>query len=475
MRYRCTLSDTGLDDLVVPMRSFQIRYRQSPRQCYVQAVIPKGVYYAEEIITLKNGEITITEIADDDTETELLAANIDTIRLDEGAINRSVSIVGYKQVTWPATGSYDVPHVTYLAGDRVRAQPVTGLRPGDDATAAGETFAADEIVWSVSPRRRVMEVSGRVPRMNQIRLAAAGHIGLTADPMLRPSAMPLVADGLIDADFEAPMPARLQADATVDLTASGHIVVPTFLEADAGMDLYAIADLASGSMPAYIESLNPVGYWRMTEDLTTFPNLGTLGSGYDLVREIKTGSTNKEANWDTQHAACVPALPGDKGLWTQYYWHLILPSGFSDLTGDFTILFWCIPETDVTAVDVFFREQSASTALALKVVARTNRAEFSYSNAGGVGDILLGTSALSSQEFVVARAGLGDAELIINNVVEDIGTQTTLHSQAGKVPYVLSQGAGDWGFYGTIQDFAIFDRDLTDSEISTIYTLGGGT
>jgi len=316
MRYTCTISDTGYTDVIIPMRSFQIRYRQSPQQCYVQAVIPKGVSYAEDIIARQAGEIAIHEVDDDDASTELLTANIDNIRLDEGATNRSVTITGYKQVTWSASGSSDMPHVTYLADDRVRGLPVTALRPGDEVTAAGETFTADEILWTVNSNRRQMQVSGRIPRMLQIRLAAAGHMGLSATGILRPSSIPLAADAAVSNEFQADLHARMQAAGTLDLSATATISLQALMQANATLDMYAIPELTAGSMPSYIQSLSPKGYWRLTEDsLTTFENLGTLGSAYDATLQIWTPFTGHELDVDPQHAACVPALPLDKGLW----------------------------------------------------------------------------------------------------------------------------------------------------------------
>jgi len=159
--YTCTLSADGLADLVVPISSFQMRLRQSPLQCYLSAVVPGALTYADGIAARASGEITITQ-DDGGSETEILTANINAVRYQYGASNRAVTIVGYKQITFPATGSTTIAQPEYRALDagtyRFRARPEADLKPGDEAVITGwETVIVGEISWSVGGARSVME------------------------------------------------------------------------------------------------------------------------------------------------------------------------------------------------------------------------------------------------------------------------------------------------------------------------------
>jgi len=487
MRYRCEIADTVPGAYTIPIRSFQLRFRQSPRQCYVSVVVPSGLTYGDEIVSRKAGTVALYEVADDNSETELLTANIDSISVDEGAVNRSIAIVGYKQVTWPGTGDHSMPYVSYAATDRVRGLPVRDLRPQDTVTANGETFTAEEVVWTVNSTGRMMEVSGYVPALLKINLRASASLGISVAANLRPSSLLLSADGLISTDFTAPVTRPLKADAAIDLSATGRITMQSLLQAEASISTGGYANMAAGGWVAGLAGMNPIAWWRLTENsTTTFANSGSLGSSYDATLEIKSGQSGRETYRDPQHAACVPSLPGDAGLWMQYYWHLVVPGSFPSIdsdfgngivAGDYTIGFWFIPET---VYESYARAYGRMSPLALQGTARNNEAHHSW----WPSDSLRTTGGAASLDdgnphFYLMTRYLGVHYLFVDNVLltsNNSGSQGGAADDQGTEPlYLMGQSASDYGYVGTMQDFFILDYGLNPSQRTTLYNLGAGT
>jgi len=167
--YTCTISDATYSDLVIPITSFQLRLRQSPKQCYVSVQIPSILDYASDINDRIDGEITVTQVyqatpAATATETDVITANVDSFRVFLGPLNRSGQVVGYKQITFPGTGSVAIEEPQYRAFDgttyRFRSAPSPDLKPGDEAVVSGwETITVEEIVWTISQTSKIMEFS----------------------------------------------------------------------------------------------------------------------------------------------------------------------------------------------------------------------------------------------------------------------------------------------------------------------------
>lgn len=482
MRYRCELSDTAPGAYTVPIRSFQLRYRQSPRQCYLSVVVPSGLTYGDEIVLRKGGTVAVYEVADDDSETELLVANIDSISVDEGSVNRAITIVGYKQTTFPGTGSYEMEAVTYASTDRVRGKPVRDLRPQDDLTAHGDTFTAEEIVWTVNSSGRTMEVSGYTPALLKLLLAADAGITVAASPTLRPSAISLDADALATTEFVAPINLRISADSAFALAASGQVSMQSLLEADAAVAIETThANLQAGSYAGLVEALSPIGYWRLTENsTTTFANTGSLGSTYDATLEIKDGQSGRETYRTPQYAACVPSMPTEKGLWMNYYWHLVVDGGFPSIDstmGDFTIGFWFKPESSYEFYSyVCGREVAAGGSYAFMTNARMVSARYKVvagSSFGGVGTFDDGDGHF----FCLVRY-FSTTKLYVDNVElteYNAGTAGSVPTSQGTQPlYLMGIASDDYGYNGTMQEFFILDYGISTSDRTALYNAGIG-
>lgn len=168
--YKCVFADDGFSDLLVPISSFQLRLRQSTRQCYLSVVIPNILQYVSDIEDRLDGVITLSRIeltdAGEETITELLEANIYSLREDEGPSSNSGTVVGYKQITFSDTSTIEVGGVSYRnqfeGSRRYRATPHPGLKPQHNAFIHGDTFQVEEVIWTVSANanglQQVMEI-----------------------------------------------------------------------------------------------------------------------------------------------------------------------------------------------------------------------------------------------------------------------------------------------------------------------------
>jgi hypothetical protein len=155
----------GLADIVIPMESFQARHR-SGDPTYLSVVIP-GIDNAAAIAARSNGELIIhmskamggiiyhTE--------EILRVSLETIRTDEGAINRSITLDGHKTTTYQ-TKTVALEGVNYHSingGKKLYrcATPNIYLRPGDTAAYGGDSFIVGLITYYVGDGQQLMEVS----------------------------------------------------------------------------------------------------------------------------------------------------------------------------------------------------------------------------------------------------------------------------------------------------------------------------
>ena len=168
--YNCVFADAGFSDLVVPIRSFQMRLRQSTSQCYLSVVFPNVLQYASALEDRIDGTVTLTHIDTSDsgveTATELLEANIYSFREDEGHSSASGTVVGYKQITFSDTSTIELSGAIYRNQEggarRYRSQPHPGLKPQHHAFINGDTLQVEEVIWTVSAAptglQQVMEI-----------------------------------------------------------------------------------------------------------------------------------------------------------------------------------------------------------------------------------------------------------------------------------------------------------------------------
>lgn len=163
IRYILTLSDGILEDLIIPISSFQGRFR-SGDPTFLSVVVPGNDQYAD-IAARDEGDLILTMqylvggvVFHSE---EICTVDLEDIRIDEGASSVSVELSGHRTVT-------NTPKTTQLSGSsykavsdgkiRYRCTPDLYLRPGDTVVVGDDTFTAGVISWTVDPSQQTMEV-----------------------------------------------------------------------------------------------------------------------------------------------------------------------------------------------------------------------------------------------------------------------------------------------------------------------------
>lgn len=172
--YTCTLTGDGesppLDDLTLPMSSFQGRIRDNA-DSYLSCVIPNAPAYATAIAARQNGDIVIRKgyrFQDGSTQLEEIArVDYESLRIDQGARSASATLSGHRTTVAESAKEVTVQGVSYycLQADgkrRVRALLDTFLRIGDACiygTGGGDWLIVGYISYTVSTELTIMEVT----------------------------------------------------------------------------------------------------------------------------------------------------------------------------------------------------------------------------------------------------------------------------------------------------------------------------
>ncbi len=156
-----TGADDGLDDIYLPMSSFQARLRDG-EPSYVSCVIPDSLTYEAAIIARENGDIVIQKgvrlIDGTEQMEEIARVDFESIQIDRGARNDSATITGHRTVTSSAPKDWTVEGVSFygLQADgkrRIRAKMDLFLRCGDTCiygTGGNDYFVVGAITEYVS-------------------------------------------------------------------------------------------------------------------------------------------------------------------------------------------------------------------------------------------------------------------------------------------------------------------------------------
>ena len=153
-----------LADLTIPMSSFQAR-RKSGHPTFLSVVIP-GSTYQSQIEARSNGEMVI-EMAYElngviEYQEEIIRADYEEMRVDEGGRNQSIIMTGHKTETFvgKVTWLQDVVYRRDDDGDLAFRCASCDLyfNPGDTARYGSDSFTVNQVILSISPDLQVMEV-----------------------------------------------------------------------------------------------------------------------------------------------------------------------------------------------------------------------------------------------------------------------------------------------------------------------------
>jgi len=164
--FTLTGSNDGIGDIEIPISSFQATMNAGA-STYLSIVVP-GTGSAGDIADRPNGELRIDVSYEQNgvsvKRKKIIETSFDSIRIDEGSTNKSISLSGYKteSVSGDAISLSGSIYRRVSDGEVTHrlAEPNMLLRPGDNVTIGTDTFTASRISYAVSAEIKTFEVSG---------------------------------------------------------------------------------------------------------------------------------------------------------------------------------------------------------------------------------------------------------------------------------------------------------------------------
>jgi hypothetical protein len=166
--YALEIDDGVLDAVRIPISSWQATI-QTGQASYAQAVIPAATVWVDSINDRADGEFIIyrgVAFSDGEVqESELARAPLQTVRLDSGPTNVTMTISGYATLPPPSSGLtrtlQNVRSESVAPGLRVRCDIDWFLRPGHTAISRGQSFAVSYINYYANASDEYMDVGER--------------------------------------------------------------------------------------------------------------------------------------------------------------------------------------------------------------------------------------------------------------------------------------------------------------------------
>ncbi len=168
------LSLTGSPNITMPIKQFEIRMYSDNPTCF-GATIP-GVDYADQISDRSGGNLVFSMAYCDRVTGNVLQSEpivtvpLLTVNVDEGSVNKSITVSGYETTAQAAakqsyqkTVTIDLGWLNYkrTVGGLITARlvkPHIFLRPGDTVDDGEDTYTASRITWINSEEYHHMEI-----------------------------------------------------------------------------------------------------------------------------------------------------------------------------------------------------------------------------------------------------------------------------------------------------------------------------
>jgi hypothetical protein len=165
-RVRLTGAKDGLEDVELPISSYQARLRNN-KPTYLSVVVPDGKSYAGMVAARQNGSIVIERgikyQSGEVQYVELMRVDLENSSDGGGGRNRSLTLSGHATIDHGTPKSIELSNVRIrtnsASGLRFRAELDLNLRPGDTAVVGAESFTVGLITYIVSSGGEMMEVS----------------------------------------------------------------------------------------------------------------------------------------------------------------------------------------------------------------------------------------------------------------------------------------------------------------------------
>ncbi len=166
-RYYLTITglEDGLEDIEIPMSSFQAR-RRSHSNSYLSVVIPT-LDFSTDVVDRSNGTMRVEQSLEWKGKTiqreTLLETTMDTIALHQGGSSNSLVLTGYvnESITPKSIGQQKSSYRTISNGvlrHRI-ASSFVSINPGDTVIIDNDTLVAMVIAYAISDRDKTIEIS----------------------------------------------------------------------------------------------------------------------------------------------------------------------------------------------------------------------------------------------------------------------------------------------------------------------------
>jgi len=160
-----TGAPNGLPDIEIPMVSFQAR-RRSGENTFLSVVVPSIDYItaaedrADGKLVIQQGYILGGEVVQRE---DIIRVDFDGLNFDDGPVKQSMTLTGYKQVTYHPQ-DVTLTGATYrsMRGGVLRyrlAEPYIFLNPGDVVTIGTDTFTIGLMTYIVSVAQATVELA----------------------------------------------------------------------------------------------------------------------------------------------------------------------------------------------------------------------------------------------------------------------------------------------------------------------------
>ena len=216
-----------------------------------------------------------------------------------------------------------------------------------------------------------------------------------------------------------------------------------------------------------------VAYYRLDETSGVRYNRGTTGGGINLTDNNTVGSTTGAVAIQGNPAVAASFVRGNSE-----YLSLSTPSVLNAGGADFSISVWfniysSLDTTNQNILGVWGSSGSYSYRLYYN---GANQKIYWYTSSTGSNTTTIASSSVSSDTFyntMLVHDNSSGSEAYLNG--SSLGSAGSIISSQSSTAFILGGiAAGTNYFNGAIDDFALWNRQITSDEISQVYNSGSG-
>ena len=293
-------------------------------------------------------------------------------------------------------------------------------------------------------------------------------------------------DNTIKCYLDAGTPTSNSMSASVDFSSAGNDILlgrqatnwpleglmDEFSILDSALSASQVSDIYNSGVPIDIESLNPVGWWRMGD--------GTEAGSGTTIYDMSDNSNNATLTNGPTFSTTVPVF-NRYSLSFDASDDFVTMSNPADLnfSGDTTISFWVKYTNQASSFNFVIDKSTGAYERQYALYLRNETGgtkTFSFATSGGAAVINNSTGTISVNQWshvaVVVDSGVTNGtKLYINGSSETLGTHTITTNNSA--PFQLGKRYDtSFTFGGLMDEVAIFNSALSASDVSDIYNSG---